>query len=202
VRIELLAGQSNVVRFPIELRQAPSLDVVASMEPDFRAVCYVAESFAIALPPADLRHRVEGETASYIATHLLPLARHERRAALDELTRPVLAAAVEACRRAERAAGRSAVAERNLLRAETEGSYWVQSLAAAADASAQEAAELLIAAHQRCEEAHGVSRAVAFAQREEPWTPVRPTALTEWLIAAGEADQTRGSTRSGSAPRC
>jgi hypothetical protein len=200
VSIELLPGLSNVVRFPIELRQAPSLGVVGEIEPDFREVCYVAESFAIELPPADLRHRVAAETADYIATHFLPLARHERRAALVELSRPVLAAAVEACRRAERAARRSAAAEQKLLRAETEGSYWVQSLAASADASLQEAAELLIAAHQRCEEAHGVSRAVAFAQRGEPWTPERSTELTEWLIAAGEADQARRSTRTGSAP--
>ena len=36
MNIELLPGLTNVIRFPIELRAAPSMDVLYEIEPDSR----------------------------------------------------------------------------------------------------------------------------------------------------------------------
>ena len=60
-----------------------------------------------------------------------------------------------------------------------------------ADALLNEAAELLIVAHERCQEAHGVHRAVGFARRGEAWTPYSAAETADWLIEAGGADQAR-----------
>jgi len=196
VNIELMPGLTNLVRFPVELRMAPSMGVIYEIEPDVREVLRVGESFFLKLPAPDLREQVDAETADYIAEHVFPLAPGERTHALDELLRPVVAKAIEACRHADRAAKRSVEAQEKLLFAQTEGSYWMEPLEASADALANEGAELLILAHQRCQEAHGVHRAVAIARRGEVWTPDSTAETTKWLIEAGAADQARRAVRS------
>jgi hypothetical protein len=61
-----LAGTDNVIRFPIEERARPTLGLMRDLAPDVRAVELTAEAFGLALPPADFRHRVDGEAAEYI----------------------------------------------------------------------------------------------------------------------------------------
>lgn len=191
MNIELLPGLDNVVRFPIELRVAPSMDVIYEIEPDVREVLRVGESFFLELPEPGLREQVDAETAVHIAEHILPLAPDERRRALDDLLHPTVAKAVEACRRADRAGKRSVEAQQRLLHAQIEGGYWMEPLQESADALLNEAAELLIVAHERCQEAHGVHRAVGFACRGEAWTPYVAAGTTDWLIEAGMADRAR-----------
>lgn len=186
-----MPGLTNVVRFPIELRMAPSIDLIYEIEPDVREVLSVGESFFLVLPDLDLRDQVDAHTAAYIAEHVLPLAPHERRPALDEMLRPIVARAVEACRTADQVGKRSVEAQQRLHQAQVTGSSWLEPLEQAADGLLQEAAELLILAHQRCQEAHGVNRAVGLARRGEAWTPDSPEDTTNWLIAAGEADRVR-----------
>ncbi len=103
--------------------------------------------------------------------------------------------AVAACRDADRTSKRLVKAEALLLRAKTEGGYTLQPLEENANALSQQAAELLILAHRRCVEAHGVNRAVGKARRGETWTPNNAAENTEWLIAAGEADRDRREAR-------
>ena len=196
MNIELMPGLTNVVRFPVELRVAPSMDLIYEIEPDVREVLRVGESFFLELPEPGLRERVDAETATYIAEHILPLAPGERRRALDDLLRPTVAKAVEACRRADWAGQRSVEAQRRLLHAQTEGGAWMEPLQERADALLNEAAELLIAAHERCQEAHGVHRAVGFARRGEAWAPYSAAETTDWLIEAGAADQARRAASS------
>ncbi len=191
MNIELLPGLTNVVRFPVELRLAPSMELIQGIEPDVREVLSVAESFFLAMPDPDLRHRVDAHTAEYIAEHVLPLALAERHPALEELLRPIIAQAVDTCRKAHQAGKRSVEAQYRLLQAQTAGSSWMEPLEQAADEVLHEAAGLLILAHQRCQEAHGVNRAVSLARRGEAWMPHSPEEATNWLIAAGEADQAR-----------
>lgn len=56
----------------------------------------------------------------------------------------------------------------------------------------QEAAELLVLAEQRHQEARGVERAVGLALRGEVWTPARTLLVAElgaWLVEAQAAAQ-------------
>jgi len=190
VNVEMLPGLDNVVRFPIEHRVAPSMEVIYEIEPDCREVFQVAESFKLELPDPDLANQVDVETAIYIAEQILPLTPSEQRAALDELLDPVVKRAVHACRFMDRVSKQSVQAELALLEVQTnDGCYHLPSLEEKANAVSNQAAELLILAYARCREAHGAHRAISMAQRGETWTPYRAADTTAWLIEAGRADQ-------------
>jgi len=192
VNVEMLPGLDNVVRFPIELRVAPSMEVIYEIEPDCREVFRVAESFKVELPDPDLANQVDAETAIYIAEQILPLTPSEQKAALGELLDPVVRRAVHACRFMDRVSKQSVQAELALLQAQTDGGcYHLPSLEEKANALSNQAAELLILAYARCREAHGAQRAISLAQRGETWTPYSAKETTEWLIEAGRADQAR-----------
>lgn len=191
MKIELMPGLTNVVRFPVELRMAPSMELIYEIEPDVREVLSVGEAFFLVLPDPDLREQVDAHTATYIAEHILPLAPAERRPALRAMLLPIVAQAVDACRKAHQAGKRSVEAQQRLHQAQMAGSRCLEPLEQAADGLLQEAAELLILAHQRCQEAHGVNRAVSLARRDEVWTPECREDTTNWLITAGEADRAR-----------
>lgn len=182
--IELLPGMTNVVRFPLERRVAPSMALVFAIAPDCREVERVGEAFRLELPPHDLHRLVDAETAAYVAANILVLAPAERGPALDALLRPVEAEAVEACRHADRAGKRAVAAQERLVRAQAEiGGSWLLPLEEQADALTQQAAELLVLAHRRCQEARGVARAVGYARRGEAWIPFDVHAATETLLA-------------------
>ncbi len=183
--ITFMPGPSVVLRFPIELRSEPSMELIREIEPDAREVLLVAECFGLEAPMVDLCDRVDAETARFIAEQVLPLPREERRGALGALLHPVVVAAVEACVRADGMSRRSAAAVGDLLRAEASGGYWTAGLKERSDARMMDAAALLIAAHCRCQEAHGVSRAVGMARRGEAWEPHRASEASAWLSRAG-----------------
>jgi hypothetical protein len=182
VTIELLPGLSNVVRFPLEQRVPASLEVIFEIQPDCREVERVAEAFQLELPPFDLNHQVDTQTAAYIAEHVLPLRPEERGPALDELLQPAVTTAVGACQRAERTGQRATRAVERLLAAQAAGGSWLEVLEADADALTFQAAEQLIVAHQHCQEARGVARAVGYAQRGEAWEPFNTQAASLALI--------------------
>ena len=196
MNIELMPGMTNVVRFPVEERVAPSMSVIYAIEPDVREVLQVGECFVLELPDPEHANRVDAETARYIAEQVLPLAPSERGPALDDLLRPVMAAAVEACRQADRVGKRAVEAGERLAVAQAGGGQWLGSLEEAADGLLGQTAELLMLAHQRCQEAHGVNRAVGMARRGEPWTPYSAADTSDWLAEAGRADQARKAARS------
>ena len=193
MNIELMPGLTNVVRFPVELRVAPSMKVIYEIEPDVREVLRVGESFFLKLPDPELANQVDAKAARYIAEHVLPLAAVDQGPALDDVLRPMVTEAVEACRQADRAAKRSVEAEEELLRAQTEGGRWLEHLEQTADGLMNETARLLILAHRRCQEAHGVNRAVGMARRGETWRPRRAEETSDWLVEAGPANQVRSA---------
>jgi hypothetical protein len=195
--IELLPDLTNVVRFLIERRVTPSIELVFEIAPDCRAVERVGEAFRLELPPHDLHHRVDAETAAHIAEHVLPLTLVERRPALDALLRPVVARAVEACRQADRAGRQAVEAHERLVRAQAKHGSWLAPLEEQADAATVQAAELLVLAHRRCQEARGAARAVGFARRGEPWAPFDAHAATEALLADERRHRAREATRTG-----
>ncbi len=184
---EDLAQLTNVIRFPVELRVAASVELLDGLEPDPREVAHVAAVLGLDLPPASLFGRVDEETARHIAEQVLPLARHERLRALDSLLRPVVAAAAEACRRARDAADRALEARSAMEQAFAMGGDWVESLERTAERRLREAAACLIEAHGRCRTARGVGRAVALARRGEAWAPQGGWPATEWPMGADRA---------------
>jgi len=195
VNIELMPGLTNVLRFPVEERVAPSMAVIHGIEPDVREVLQVCEGFFLELPDPEHANQVDAETADYIAEQVLPLAPSERGPALDDLLRPVVATAVEAYRRADQVGKRAVAAGERLALAQAGGGQWLGLLERDADGLLSRSAELLVLAHQRCQEAHGVSRAVGMARSGETWTPYSVADMADWLIEAGRADQARKATR-------
>ncbi len=195
MNIELMPGLTNVVRFPVEERVAPSIAVIHGIEPDVREVLQVCEGFFLELPDPEHANQVDAETARYIAEQVLPLAPSERGPALDDLLRPVVATAVEACRRADQVGKRAVAAGERLAMAQASGGQWLGLLEQDADGLLSQSAELLVLAHQRCQEAHGVSRAVGMARRGETWTPYSTADTSDWLAEAGRADQARKAAR-------
>ncbi len=183
--ITFMPVPSVVVRFPVELRAGPSMDLIREIEPDAREVVLVAECFGLEAPLVDLCDRVDAETARFIAEQVLPLSRGERGRALRELLHPVVAAAVEACGMADRMSKRSAAAAADLLYAQASGGDWVAALEECSNARMMDAASLLMVAHCRCQEAHGVSRAVGMAHRGEAWEPHGALEASAWLARAG-----------------
>ena len=98
-----------------------------------------------------------------------------------------MARAVQACREAHDAALVATEAQEQVVRAQSEGGYWLQPLTERADSLTTEAARLLVDAHVRAEEAEGTARAVGLARRGEIWTARSIEANTFWLIDAGRS---------------
>jgi hypothetical protein len=59
MRIELLPGLTNVIRFPVERRARPTLDLLREIAPDPREVGNVAEAFGLDNPARRLKVRRE-----------------------------------------------------------------------------------------------------------------------------------------------
>jgi len=171
MRIELLPGMTNVVRFPVERRARPTLDLLREIAPDVREVLNLAEAFGMEAPVRDLRGRADAATAEHIANQV-PAGGPERSVMLAELLDPVVAAAVDACRAAHDASLEAAAARETLRRAHTAWHGWIEPLLRErAEALTARATCLLLAAHGAAEQAEGVARAVGLARRGEVWAP-------------------------------
>lgn len=188
MRVELLPGMTNVVRFPAERRARPTLELLRSLAPDVREVLNLAEAFGMEMPVPDLRERVDAATAEHIANQV-PAGGAEREAMLCELLEPVVAGAIASCREAHEAWAAAAAAEQTLRRALRAGYFRIEPLQERAAALAQRAAELMMIAHMRAEEAESVARAVGLARSGEAWRPrdVRREAEELFRFASGAA---------------
>jgi len=186
MRIELLPGMTNVVRFPVERRARPTIGLLRDIAPDVREVLNLAEAFAMETPAPDLRARTDAETAEHIADNA-PTASGELEAFLNELEGIAVLRAISACWEAHDASVAAAAAQNALLGAKTAGSFWIEPLQEKAEALTEHAAVLLLTAHAHVEQAEGVARAVALARQREPWTPRDVAAEMEFLLAAHRA---------------
>jgi len=170
MRVELLPGMKNVLRFPIERRARPTLDLLREIAPDVREVLNIVEAFGMELPAHDLREQVDAATAEYI-TNQVPTSGPGRVSMLTELLDPVVAAAVAACRASHDIWLEAAEARQVLLRAQSDELFWIEPLPSRTEALTRRAAEWFLVAHMRVEEAEGVARAVGIARRGEEWLP-------------------------------
>ncbi len=105
MRIELVSGTDNVVRFPVERRARPTMNLLREIAPDVREVLQLVESFDLDGPAHDLRHRVDAEMAEHILNHVRPEPGLQRQTDLAALLAPVVARGRGMPRRARRGAG-------------------------------------------------------------------------------------------------
>jgi hypothetical protein len=172
MRIEFLPGMDNVIRFPVERRRTPSVELLYEIMPDIREVEWAAESFFLELPGFDLCDQADREMAEYILNQVRPEPGDRRRADLDALLEPLLAHAVATCQRAGEAAEKSSIAVQNLVRAQSERSgSSVTLLEEAANEASLTTAKLWIEAYEEAQEVLGAARAVGIAKCGEIWRP-------------------------------
>src|SRR5271163_4750615 len=187
MRYETMSLGSNVIRFPVELRAKPSIDLLIKVAPDSREVELIAEAFGFEAPDPEGRAKADRAMAERIAAMDLPVDREERRAALKAILKPLVDRAVAACAQARQASLRSDAGNEKFVKAQIEGGYWLAPLKEIADYWAVEAARLQIVAHEAAQTAHGAGRAIEFAKRGEAWRPSNAEDDMNALIAAEKA---------------
>jgi hypothetical protein len=184
MRYETLTLGGNVIRFPVELRAKPSIDLLVDVAPDSREVELIAEAFGFAAPDPAGRAKADRAMAERIAAMDLPVDREQRRAALNAILTPFVDHAVAACAQARQASLRSDSDNEKLAKAQVEGGYWLEPLKEASDYWAVEAARLQIVAHEAAQAAYGAGRAIEFAKRGEAWRPSSVDEDVDALITA------------------
>ena len=171
MHIDLLPGTTNVVRFPVERRASPTLDLLRGIAPDPREMMALAESFGLQQPDPHARHDEDEGTADFITNHVVPEPGEARRKVLDEMLAEALAVAITACQAAHDASVVADKARQLLIDAQTAGGHWLPPLEQRADDRTVAAAALLLKAHELSERAEGAVRAIGLARRGETWRP-------------------------------
>ena len=121
MRYETLTLGGNVIRFPVELRAKPSIDLLVDVAPDSREVELIAEAFGFDAPDPEGRTKADRAMAERIAAMDLPVDRQERRAALKAILMPFVDRAVAACAQARQASVRSDAENEKFARAQDGG---------------------------------------------------------------------------------
>ena len=146
MRYETMTLGSNVIRFPVELRAKPSIDLLIEVAPDSREIELIAEAFGFDAPDPDGRSKADRAMAETIAKTDLPADPKERRTTLNAMLKPIVDRAVAACAEARQTALRSDEAREKLASAQIEGGYWLAPLEDAANHWAVESARLQLTA--------------------------------------------------------
>src|SRR3984957_14872112 len=187
MRYETLTLGGNVIRFPVELRAKPSIDLLIDLAPDSREVELIAEAFGFDAPDPEGRAKADRAMAERIAAMDLPVDREERRAALKAILEPLVDRAVAACVQSRRASLRSDADNEKFAKAQIEGGYWLAPLGEAAVYLAAGAARVQMVAQEAAQAAHGAGRAIELAKRGEAWQPSSAEDDMAALIAAQKA---------------
>lgn len=166
---DLVDGTTNVVRFPVEERARPTIELMRDIRPDVRVLLANAEAFGFQAPASDLRSLADEDTARHIQTNV---ARGEQpsRAFLETLLTPLVERAVTASRDALRGGRDTDRAQRLASVAVISGNAEAEWLQQRADAAALRTVEMGLIAHNFAEEAEGAARAIGLARQGEPWT--------------------------------
>jgi hypothetical protein len=177
MQIETMPGTDNVIRFPVEMREKPSMRLLYRLRPDARILFMQAEGLGFELPRHDLRDRTDQEMAEYIAAHRDADGRVPKQF-LDELLKPLLGRAVDAARKAVVAAASAKAAQRGAESVHAPGVLEERALE-----MTELAVHLGLEAHVLCEEMIGVERAVRYARKGEPWVSRDQEAEMDILMA-------------------
>jgi hypothetical protein len=185
MQIELLPGTTNVVRFPVERRSRPSVELMRALVPDVREVLLIADAYGLEAPPEDLRDRTDAETAEHILNHMVHDG-PERTAWLLSLEMQVVGKAIAACHAARDAMAESAAAESKVRAAGSVNAFWTETLRERARVLGDTAARGMLAAYASAEEAERAARAIGFAHRRETWMRRDHEAETDALLMIGQ----------------
>src|SRR6186997_393202 len=96
-----MAGPTNVVRFPVERRTRPSLELLYEIAPSAWDILALAEACGLEQPDPEVRNVADRAMAEHILNHVDPRPGPARKAALRDLLKPVIETAVLACREAD-----------------------------------------------------------------------------------------------------
>ena len=184
MRIELMPGLDNVIRFPAERRVRPTLELLYEIAPDVREVLCVAESFGIAPLECDPCGQADREMAQRLIFEVPDAPEGARQSALAAMRERVVVLAVGACWDAHDAGRAADEARQRLGSSPADGGRFVDvdHCQAQADRLAAEAAEALVRAHVLTERARGGSHAIDLACRGEPWRARSADDDMLWLI--------------------
>src|SRR5271165_6784644 len=127
MRAELLPGMTNVVRFPVERRARPTLELLREIAPDVREVLAMADALGVEAPDPRLRDEADAEMAEWIVNQVPP-AGPERAAMPAGCREEALVRAISACRAVHDASLQLAAARLTLVRAQTKGGHWIAPL--------------------------------------------------------------------------
>lgn len=191
MRLDLISGTTNVIRFPVERRAPATLELLREIAPDLRDALYTGEAFGLPMPDPDLRHAVDAQTAEYILNNIRHERSPERQESLSALLVAAVTPAVFACRAAHDAAVAADAAQERVIDARIKGDSWLPGLEERADRLVMEAAQRFIEAHTRREEAEGVARAIGIAMSGETWAPFDLEAEAEALFFGKPAKRAR-----------
>lgn len=178
---ELLDGTMNVIRFPVEDRARPTIELMRDIRPDVRALSANAEAFGFEQPVTALRLLADRETACHIEASLsqseLPSAEF-----VAGLLEPLVLRAVTASRDAIKASRDTEAAQVLANAAVVNGHSDAEWLQQRADAAALRMVEMGLIAHSFAEEAEGAARAIGLARQGVTWTPRSSAAESdEWM---------------------
>jgi hypothetical protein len=179
--IEPWAPATNVVLFPVERMRAPSFDEMRDLAPDIWIVLDLAETFRLPSPARDLRDRSDAAMAHFIREYG-PFSP----AMLNGMQANCVRGAIATARQAH-AADRLARAALAAIDDDHIDHVQRRQFEDHADDLLRQAAVLTLRAHERAEEAEGVTRAVAIARRGETWTPRSSAGQTDTPMTVGTA---------------
>src|SRR5271168_402266 len=175
-------GASNVIRFPVELRAAPSMDVLREIAPDSRVVQAILDASDSDCSVDNTRFVADQAMAERIAGEVPAGPAVARRIALKALLAPLVERAIDLSRQAIRVLEEAGMARARAEKAEAEGGYWLLPLDIRARERGDAAFHLLIDAYVASEEAEGAARAVRLALQGEAWHPFDIHAEAEALF--------------------
>ncbi len=182
MRIDTPSLTATVVRFPVERRARPTLELLRELAPNSQEVLAIVAAFGLANPPSDVRARADaGAAADFLVGGVasagsLPV--------LDRLADATIARAVGLCWSARDASTAVAEARRQLAQAQRTGVGWLNQRRSRLETLRRRAADLLIEAHVAAEQAEGVDRAAGFTRRGEPWVAASDDAGPMSALAA------------------
>lgn len=168
----------NAVRFPVEKRSHPSLDVLAEVRPDYKVVAAVLEMLGRDPLDAGLKNEADDSTAEYLQKFGLGRGDQERKILIANFRESLIVEAVALCVEAKRFADEAYKAGTLARNAKEEKSPNFSGHLTRANKLLNQSAKTTVEAYRLSEVVFGKCRAI------DAYLPRLSENATEWLIEA------------------